>query len=58
LGFVAPRHFAYRDSLAKLIVDVRDTPQNRLWMKSFKERWKIRLKQIDLWLVSYNVIIE
>lgn len=48
----------YRDNLVKLIVDVIDTPENRTWMKAFKERWRIRLGQLELWLISYSVDVE
>jgi hypothetical protein len=48
----------YRDNLAKLVVDVPDSAKNRRWMKDFKERWKTRLEQLDLWLISYRVDIE
>jgi len=27
-------------------------------MKDFKARWKIRLEQVDLWMVSYRVDVE
>jgi hypothetical protein len=48
----------YRDNLVRVVVDVPDMPKNREWMKQFKERWKARLEQIDLWIVSYRVEIE
>ena len=48
----------YRDNLVKIVVDIPATPQNRQWMKSFKDRWKTRLEQLDLWLVSYPIDIE
>ena len=48
----------YRDNLVKIVVDVPDLVQNRRWMKEFKGRWKERLEQLDLWLVSYRVDIE
>jgi hypothetical protein len=48
----------YRDNLAKVVVDVPDVVRNRKWMKAFKQRWKARLEQLDLWLVSYQVDIE
>ena len=48
----------YRDDLARLVVDVPDTPENRQWMKGFKARWRDRLEQIDLWLVSHPIEIE
>ena len=48
----------YRDNLVKLVVDVPDTAANRRWMKSFKSRWKKRLRQLELWLVSFPINIE
>jgi hypothetical protein len=48
----------YRDNLVKIVVDVFDVPDNRQWMKEFKDRWKTRLEQLDLWLVSYSIDID
>ena len=48
----------YRDDLTRLFIDVEDTDENRAWMKAFKERWKVKLEQLDLWMVSYVVSIE
>ena len=48
----------YRDDLVRLVVDVPDSTKNRQWMKQFKERWKARLEQIDLWLVSYRIELD
>jgi hypothetical protein len=48
----------FRDDLALLVVDVPDTAKNRKWMKSFKERWKERLEQLEIWMVSYPISIE
>jgi hypothetical protein len=48
----------YRDSLIRLVVDVPDSPKNRTWMKAFKRRWKIKLDQVELWMVSYLVNVE
>lgn len=48
----------YRDSLVRMVVDAPDRKANRLWMKEFKERWKAKLEQIDLWMVSYRVEVE
>jgi len=50
--------FTYRDTLVRLVIDVPDTPANRRWMKAFKGRWKVKLEQLDLWMVSYVVSIE
>lgn len=48
----------YRDNLVKIVVDVKDITTHRQWFKAFKKRWKQRLKQIDLWIVSYPIEIE
>jgi len=48
----------YHDRSVQLIVDVPDTRGNRRWMREFRERWKVQLKQIRLWLVSYRIEIE
>ena len=28
------------------------------WMKEFKQRWKWKLRQLELWMVSYPVNVE
>jgi hypothetical protein len=48
----------YRDNLARLLVEIPDTATNRQWMRQFKERWRVRLKQIELWMVSYRIEVE
>ena len=48
----------YRDDMARVVVDVPDTAANRKWMRSFKSRWKARLEQLELWLVSYRIEVE
>jgi hypothetical protein len=48
----------FRDDLALVVVDVPDTAKNRRWMKAYKARWKRRLKQLELWMVSYTIDIE
>lgn len=48
----------YRDDLALLVVDIRDTQKNRKWMKTFRDRWKQRLQQLELWMISYAIDIE
>jgi hypothetical protein len=48
----------YRDDLACVVVDVPDTVKNRKWMRAFKARWKERLQQLELWMVSYPIEIE
>ena len=48
----------YRDNLVRFVVDVPDSAANRQWMKQFKSRWKSRLEQLELWLVSYRIDID
>src|SRR5581483_1105218 len=42
----------YRDNLVRLIVDAPDSAKNRRWMKGFKDRWRERLEELELWMVS------
>ena len=48
----------YRDNLVRLVVDVPDTAKTRRWMKAFKQRWKKKLDQVELWMVSYLITVE
>jgi hypothetical protein len=48
----------FQDSNSKLVVDVPDTDENRQWMRDFKLRWKDRLEQLDLWLISFEIDID
>jgi hypothetical protein len=48
----------YRDNLVRVVVDVRDSAKSRQWMKLFKGRWKVRLEQLELWMVSYRIEVE
>jgi len=48
----------YRDDLVRIIVEVPDSAKNREWMKQFKARWKARLEQLELWVISYRIEIE
>jgi hypothetical protein len=48
----------YRDNLVKVVVDVPDSAKNRQWMQQFKSRWKTRLEQRELWMVSYRIDVE
>src|SRR6266404_541036 len=42
----------YRDNLVRIVIDVPDTAKNRRWMNAFKMRWKKKLEQLELWMVS------
>ena len=48
----------YRDDLVRIVVDIPDSARNRQWMRQFKDRWKVRLEQLELWMVSYRIDIE
>ena len=48
----------YRDELSLLVVDVPDTSKNRKWMKAYKQKWKQRLEQLEIWMISYPIDIE
>jgi hypothetical protein len=48
----------YRDNLVKLVVDLPDSAANRKWIKGFKARWKSRLRQLELWVVSFPISLE
>ncbi|MDT4954186.1 MAG: hypothetical protein QOJ02_2324 [Acidobacteriota bacterium] len=48
----------YRDDLVRIIVDMPDSTKNRRWMKDFKDRWRERLEQVELWMVSYRIELE
>jgi hypothetical protein len=48
----------FRDDLALIVVDIPDTGKNRKWMKAFKAKWKQRLEQLEIWMVSYPIDIE
>ncbi len=48
----------YRDDLVRLVVDVPDTDENRGWFREFKGRWKAKLEQLDLWVVSYVIDVD
>ena len=48
----------YRDDLVRIVIDVPDLVKNRQWMKRFKKRWKDRLEQLELWVISYQIELE
>lgn len=57
-GLWKNRGVLYRDDLTKIVVDLPDLKRNRTWMKEFKARWKSRLEQLEIWMVSYRIEIE
>ena len=57
-GHWRARDTLYRDNLVRIVVDVPDSLEHRRWMRDFKARWKERLEQLDLWMVSYEIDVE
>ena len=47
-----------RDNLVKIVIDTPDSLSNRRWMKQYKDRWRSKLEQLELWMVSYAVEVE
>lgn len=45
----------FRDSMARLFVDVPDEPENRVFFVQLKERLKQRFQQVDIWMTTYLV---
>ena len=48
----------YRDNLVKIVIDAPDEEANREWMREYKARWKEKLEQLELWLVSYTIDVD
>ena len=48
----------YRDNLVKIVIDAPDKESNREWMREYKKRWKQKLEQLELWLVSYTIDVD
>jgi hypothetical protein len=49
---------SYSDSRVRFCVDVPDNTKSRAWMKKCKTRWKGRLGQRELGMVSYPIEVE
>ena len=45
----------YRDKLARVFVDVPDEPEHRQFFVEFKEKLKLRFRQIDIWMITHPV---
>jgi hypothetical protein len=48
----------YEAENVRLFVDVEDTPENAAFFREFKTKLKQRFRQIDIWLVSYEIRID
>jgi len=47
-----------RDNLVKIVIDTPDSLNHRRWMKQYKNRWRLKLEQTELWVVSYAAEVE
>ena len=47
----------FEENNVRLTVDLEDTPEHAAFFESFKEQLKRRFRQIDIWIVSYEVRI-
>lgn len=48
----------YRDNVVRLVVDVPDLDEHRTWMREFKQRWKVKTEQLQVWMVSYQIEVD
>jgi hypothetical protein len=45
----------YRDNLARVFVDVDDVPEHRLFFDNYKEKLKVRFRQVEIWMTTYLI---
>ena len=45
----------FEDEHFRIVVDIEATLENRAFLARFKERLKERFRQIDIWIVSYEI---
>ena len=46
---------SYEEENVRLFVDVEDTPENAAFFVRYKQQLKERFRQIDIWIVSYEI---
>lgn len=46
---------SYEEENVRLFVDVEDSPENAAFFASYKQKLKERFRQIDIWIVSYEI---
>ena len=47
----------YEDVNIRIVVDVEDNPENAEFFRRLKQTLKERFRQIDIWIVSYEIRI-
>ena len=45
----------FADDSMRVIVDVADVPVHREFFRQFKERLKVRFRQIDIWMTTHTI---
>ena len=45
----------FEDHHIRLLIDVDATPENRAFFREFKQKLKTQFRQIDLWIISYEI---
>jgi hypothetical protein len=45
----------FEDEHLRLVIDVEATHENRAFFSEFKKRLKASFRQIDIWIVSYEI---
>jgi hypothetical protein len=48
---------SYRDDLVRVFVDVPDSEEHRIFFQEYKDKLKIRFRQIDIWITTYLIEI-
>jgi len=46
---------SYEEENVRLFVDVEDTPENAAFFARYKQKLKARFRQVDIWIVSYEI---
>ncbi len=53
--WVAPSGEVYQDEVARLVIDVPDTPENRDFFVQWKDTLKDRFQQVEIWIVAISL---
>lgn len=56
-GVWTHQELRYEEANLRVFVDVPDTAKNAEFFTSFKEALKKRFRQLDIWIVSYEIRI-
>ncbi len=54
-GMWQHQDFVFRDDLIRVFADVADTPANREFFRHLKEQLKVRFRQVEIWMTTYQV---